>query len=127
MALIEKAGDANWKLKADEVMEWLRPYVIKVDRVAARPLLQFYYVITDENTSTLGRFLVYATILYTISPMSLIPSAVSKILGVLDEGATMIYVYKKVKEHITPTVDYKVEQIPNEWGGAKYELIEEQI
>ena len=124
-ALMEKIGDVDWKRKADEVMEWLRPYAIKVGRVAAKPLLQFYYVMTDEKTSTLDRILVYAAILYTISPVSLIPSAVFKVLGILDEGAAMMYVYKKVKERITPDIDYKVEQTLNEWLGAEYELVEE--
>ena len=124
-ALMEKIGDVDWKRKADEVMEWLRPYAIKVGRVAAKPLLQFYYVMTDEKTSTLDRILVYAAILYTISPVSLIPSAVFKVLGILDEGAAMMYVYKKVKERITPDIDCKVEQTLNEWFGAEYELVEE--
>lgn len=124
-ALLEKIGDVDWKRKADEVMEWLRPFAIKVGRVAAKLLLQFYYVMTDEKTSTLDRILVYAAILYTISPVSLIPSAVFKVLGVLDEGAAMLYVYKKVKERITPDIDYKVEQTLNEWFGNEYELIEE--
>ena len=124
-ALMEKIGDVDWKRKADEVMEWLRPYATKVGRVAAKPLLQFYYVMTDERTSTLDRILVYAAILYTVSPVSLVPSAVFKVLGVLDEGAAMLYVYKKVKEFITPDIDDKVEQTLNEWFGSEYELIEE--
>ena len=123
--LIEKIGDVDWKRKADEVMEWLKPYAIKVGRVAARPLLQFYYVMTDEKTSTLDRVLVYAAILYTISPVSLVPSAVFKVLGILDEGAALLYVYKKVKEWITPDIDRKVDNTLNEWFGAEYELVEE--
>lgn len=123
--LIEKIGDVDWRRKADEVMEWLKPYAIKVGRVAARPLLQFYYVMTDEKTSTLDRVLVYAAILYTISPVSLVPSAVFKVLGILDEGAAMLYVYKKVKECITPDIDRKVDNTLNEWFGAEYELVKE--
>ena len=82
-------------------------------------------MMTDERTSTLDRILVYAAILYTVSPVSLVPSAVFKVLGVLDEGAAMLYVYKKVKECITPDIDDKVEQTLNEWFGSEYELIEE--
>ena len=124
-ALMEKIGDVDWKGKAEEVMAWLKPYALKAGRVAAKPLLQFYYVMTDEGTSTLDRILVYACIIYTISPVSLVPSAVFKVLGILDEGAAMMYVYKKVKERITPDIDYKVEQTLNEWFGAEYELVEE--
>ena len=125
-ALMEKVGDVDWKRKADEVMAWLKPYAVKVGRVAAKPMLQFYYVMTGENTSTLDRILVYAAILYTISPVSLVPSAVYKVLGILDEGAAMMFVYKKVKERITPDIDNKVEQTLNEWFGTEYELINEE-
>ena len=125
-ALMEKVGDVDWKRKADEVMAWLKPYAVKVGRVAAKPMLQFYYVMTDEDTSTLDRILVYAAILYTISPVSLVPSAVYKVLGILDEGAAMMFVYKKVKERITPDIDNKVEQTLNEWFGTEYELIVEE-
>ena len=124
-ALMEKIGDVDWKGKAEEVMAWLKPYALKAGRVAAKPLLQFYYVMTDEGTSTLDRILVYACIIYTISPVSLVPSAVFKVLGILDEGAAMMYVYKKVKERITPDIEYKVEQTLSEWFGAEYELVEE--
>ena len=125
-ALMEKVGDVDWKRKADEVMAWLKPYAVKVGRVAAKPMLQFYYVMTDEDTSTLDRILVYAAILYTISPVSLVPSAVYKVLGILDEGAAMMLVYKRVKERITPDIDNKVEQTLNEWFGTEYELIIEE-
>ena len=125
-ALMEKVGDVDWKRKADEVMAWLKPYAVKVGRVAAKPMLQFYYVMTDEDTSTLDRILVYAAILYTISPVSLVPSAVYKVLGILDVGAAMMFVYKKVKERITPDIDNKVEQTLNEWFGTEYELIIEE-
>ena len=124
-ALMEKVGDVDWKGKAEEVMAWLKPYALKAGRVAAKPLLQFYYVMADEGTSTLDRILVYACIIYTISPVSLVPSAVFKVLGILDEGAAMMYVYKKVKERITPDIDNKVERTLNEWFGAEYELVEE--
>ena len=125
-ALMEKVGDVDWKRKADEVMAWLKPYAVKVGRVAAKPMLQFYYVMTDEDTAALDRILVYAAILYTISPVSLVPSAVYKVLGILDEGAAMMFVYKKVKERITPDIDNKVEQTLNEWFGTEYELIVEE-
>ena len=62
------------------------PWALKAGRVATRPMLQFYYVMEDDNTSTLDRVLIYATIIYTILPMDFIPSVVYKFLGVLDDG-----------------------------------------
>lgn len=78
----------------------------------------------DDNTSTLDRVLIYAAIIYTISPVSLLPSAVYHFLGVLDEGAALLYVYNKVKDMITPEINVKVEETLNAWFGPEYQWIE---
>ncbi len=105
-------------------MDKLRPWALKAGRVATRPLLQFYYVMDDDNTSTLDRVLIYAAIVYTILPMDFIPSVIYKFLGILDDGVAMLYVYKKIKNRITPKINAKVEDTLNEWFGAEYELVE---
>lgn len=122
-SLVEKVKDVNWKEKSVELLEKLKPYVKTVGRTAARPILQFYYVMTDENTSNMDRILVYAAIAYTVSPVSLIPAAVYKLLGVLDEGAAVLFVYNKVKDKITPEINEKVEQTLNDWLGCEYSLV----
>lgn len=104
-------------------MDKLRPWALKAGRVATRPLLQFYYVMDDDKTSTLDRVLIYAAIIYTILPMDLIPSTVYKLLGILDDGVAMLYVYKKIKDKITPEINAKVEDTLNDWFGVEYELI----
>jgi uncharacterized membrane protein YkvA (DUF1232 family) len=78
----------------------------------------------DENTSTLDRVLIYAAIVYTILPLDLIPSVIYKFLGVLDDGVAMLFVYKKIKNKITPEINAKVEETLNEWFGVEYEPIE---
>lgn len=124
-SLMERIKEVDWKGKSGELFDKLRPYALKAGRVAAKPMLQFYYVMTDENTPTLDKALVYAAIIYTISPVSLIPSAVYKLLGVLDEGAAVLYVYKKIKDRITPEINAKVNDTLNEWFGVEYVMIEE--
>ncbi len=121
--LLEKVKNIDWREKADELFKIIRPYAIKVGRAAATPLLQFWYVLHDDNTSTLDRVLIYAAIIYTIVPMDLIPRSVYKLLGVLDDGAAMLYVYKKIKDKITPEIMMKVEDTLNEWFGAEYEIL----
>ncbi len=123
-SLLGRLKDVDWKGKSRELYDKLYPYALKAGRVATKPLLQFYYVMTDENTSTLDKALVYAAIIYTISPVSLIPSAVYKLLGVLDEGAAVLYVYKKIKDKLTPEINAKVNDTLNEWFGVEYEMIE---
>ena len=104
-------------------MDKFRPWALKAGRVVTRPLLQFYYVMDDDNTSTLDRVLIYAAIIYTILPMDLIPSVIYKFLGILDDGVAMLFVYKKIKDKITPEINARVEDTLNEWFGVEYELI----
>ncbi len=122
--LLEKVKDVDWRGKINSLMDKLRPWALKAGRAATRPLLQFYYVMDDNNTSTLDRVLIYAAIVYTILPLDLIPSVVYKFLGILDDGVAMLYVYKKIKDKITPEINSKVEDTLNEWFGAEYELVE---
>ena len=122
--LLERVKNIDWCGKINALMNKLRPWALKAGRVATRPLLQFYYVMGDENTSTHDRVLIYAAIIYTIIPMDFLPRSVFKFLGVLDDGVAMLYVYKKIKNRITPEINAKVEDTLNEWFGVEYELIE---
>ena len=122
--LLERVKNIDWRGKINALMDKLRPWALKAGRVATRPILQFYFVMDDENTSTLDRVLIYAAIIYTILPMDLLPSVIYKFLGILDDGVAMLYVYKKIKDKITPEINAKVEDTLNEWFGVEYELIE---
>ena len=122
--LLEKVKNVDWRGKINALMNQWRPWALKAGRAATRPLLQFYYVMDDDNTSTLDRVLIYAAIVYTILPMDLIPSVIYKFLGILDDGVAMLFVYKKIKDKITPEINAKVEDTLNEWFGVEYELVE---
>ena len=124
LGLLEKVKNIDWRGKINALMYKLRPWALKAGRVATRPLLQFYYVMDDDTTSTLDRVLIYAAIIYTIIPMDFLPRSVFKFLGVLDDGVAMLYVYKKIKDKITPEINAKVEDTLNEWFGVEYELVE---
>ena len=124
--LLEEAKPIDWRQKTSSLIDSIRPYALKAGRVVARPLLQFYYVLEDDKTSTLDRALIYAAIIYTISPVSILPSAIYKLIGVLDEGAAVMFVYKKVKDKITPAINAKVDHTLNDWFGVEYEMIKEE-
>ena len=120
--LLDKVKNVDWRGKINTLMDMSRPWALKTGRVATRPLLQFYYVM-DDNTLTLDRVLIYAAIIYTILPMDFLPCAIYKFLGVLDDGVAILYVYKKIKDKITPEINAKVEDTLNEWFGVEYELV----
>ena len=121
--LLEKVKNIDWRGKMNALMGKLRPWALKAGRAATRPLLQFYYVMDDDNTSTLDRVLIYAAIIYAILPMDLLPSVIYKFLGILDDGVAMLYVYKKIKDKITPEINAQVEDTLNDWFGVEYELV----
>lgn len=123
-SLVERVGRIDWRGRINALMDKLRPWALKVGRVATRPLLQFYFVMEDEKTSTLDRVLIYAAIIYTIVPMDFMPRSVMKLLGVLDDGVAMLYVYNKIKTRITPEINARVEDVLNDWFGVEYELVE---
>ena len=123
--LMAKVKNIDWRGNINALMDKLRPWALKAGRVATRPLLLFYYVLNDENTSALDRLLIYAAIVYTILPMDLLPRAVFRFLGVLDDGVAMLYVYKKIKDKITPEINAKVDDLLNEWFGMEYGLVDE--
>lgn len=122
--LLEMVKNVDWRGKINALMDKVRPWALKAGRAAARPLLQFYCVLDDDNTSTLDRVLIYAAIVYTIMSFDLVPRTVYKFLGVLDDGVAMLYVYKKIKNRITPEINAKVEDTLNEWFGVEYEMVE---
>ena len=122
--LLEEVKNVDLRAKINALMNTLRPWALKAGRATTRPLLQFYYVMDDDKTSTLDRVLIYAAIIYTILPMDFIPRAIYNLLGVLDDGVAMLFVYKKIKDKITPEVNAKVEDTLNEWFGVEYELVE---
>ena len=122
--LLERVKNIDWRAKVNALMEKLRPWAVKAGRVATRPLLQFYYVMDDDSTSMLDRVLIYGAIIYTSLPTDVIPRAVYKFFGVLDDGVAILYVYKKVKDKITPEINIKVEETLNAWFGPEYAWIE---
>ena len=55
--LLERVKNIDWRGKIYALMDKLRPWAFKAGRVVTRPLLQFYYVMDDDNTSTFDRVL----------------------------------------------------------------------
>ena len=121
--IIEKVKSVDLTKKIRSLMEKLRPWALKAGRVTARPILQFYYVLEDENTSTLDKVMIYGAIAYVIFPLDLLPRSVFKLLGVLDDGVAILFVYKRIKGRITPEIVRRVEERLDEWFGVEFEVV----
>jgi uncharacterized membrane protein YkvA (DUF1232 family) len=116
---LDKLKDVDWKAKSSDIFRKIGNYAKKAGRIATKPLLQLYYVLTMGETTTLEKALIVGAILYTVMPFSLISAKAHKILGRLDEGLAVLYVIKKVQNKITPEISAKVEETLNAWFGAQ--------
>ncbi|MBO6075047.1 MAG: DUF1232 domain-containing protein [Paludibacteraceae bacterium] len=122
-SLVEKLKDVNWKEKFAEMWDFIKEYARKAGRMAAKPLLQFYYVVTDGETTTAEKAMIYACIAYVVLPFSLLPRAAYKLLGIMDEAAAVLFVYTKIKDKITPAIEIEVENTLDAWFGAEYSIV----
>lgn len=120
---LEKLKNIDWRKETSQLFDKINKYAIKAGRVASHPILQFYYVLTDADTTVTEKAMIYAAIIYTVLPISLIPQSVFKFLGIFDEGAAVIFVYKKIKSKITPEINSKVDNTINDWFGVEYKDI----
>lgn len=123
--LLEKVKNTDWRRKIDDLTDAVRKYSLRAGRIAAKPVLQFWYVLNDAETTTAEKTLIYGAIIYTVMPVSILPRRLFGLLGVLDEGVAVMYVYNKIKSKITPEIDAKVEATLDRWFTeyAIYEII----
>ena len=121
--LVEKLKSVDWAQKFAALRQYVLPYAKKAGRVATKPILLFYYVVTDSETSTLEKALIYGCIAYVVLPFSILPRVIYRFLGVMDEAAAVLFIYSKIKDKITPAFETKVESTLDAWFGAEYEVV----
>ena len=121
--LVNQLRDVDWHEKFASLRAFIVKYGTKAGRIAAKPLLLFYYVVTDSETTTLEKAMIYGCIAYVVMPFSLLPRVVYKFIGIMDEAAAVLYVYNKIKDKITPAIAVKVETTLDSWFGADYAVI----
>lgn len=120
--LLDKLKNINWRLYWFKVMRPIKKYSKKVGRIACTPLLKLWFVLDDPKTSTWEKAMIYAAIIYTVSPMSIIPAYLYRFLGILDEGAAILYVINKVQDKMTPAIELRVKFTLDNWFGPEYSV-----
>lgn len=113
--LIEKLKNVNLREKYADLSQRIKVYAKKAGRVAAKPLLIFYYVLKDESLTSKDKMIIYGCILYVISPVSIIPQHVFRLLGVMDEATAILVVIRRVRDRVTPEIVQKAEATLAEW------------
>ena len=121
--LVERLQKTDWKGESQKVLGFLRKYALRAGRIAAKPLLQFYYVMTDENVTARDKALIYGSLLYILVPGDIISRKVFHMLGIMDDIGAVMIVYTRIKNKITPAINFKVEETLDEWFGTKFDVV----
>lgn len=123
--LLDRLRNVNWKTQFALLWDKLKTYALQAGRVATKPILTFYYVMHQTETTTLEKALIYGAIAYIIIPSDLLPRRTLSILGILDDAAVIAYVYKKISSKITIEITNKVEDTLDRWFGAEAVILNE--
>lgn len=121
--LVNRLKEVDWSSKFASLWNHIVTYGSKAGRIAIKPILLFYYVVTDSETTTAEKAMIYGCIAYVVMPFSILPRAVYKFIGIMDEAAAVLYVYNKISDKITPAIQAKAEATLDAWFGAEYEVI----
>lgn len=124
--LFGKLTNVNWSENFSSLLgkdcSNLKEYALRVGRIAAKPFVTFFYVVRDEQTTTLEKVLIFAAIAYVLSP-SLVSKRVFRFLGVLDDSIAIAFVFNKIADKVTPEISAKVEATLDAWFGVVVEVL----
>ena len=81
--LLEQLKSTDWKSQFAQLWDKIKTFVLRAGRVATKPILTFYHVMRDSETTTLEKALIYGAIAYIVIPADLLPRKVLGFLGVL--------------------------------------------
>lgn len=100
---------------AEKIFDAIKGYSAKGGRAVTKTLLELYYVMVDKTTPNTDRILIGAALAYQVLPQDLLPKSKFGLLGFLDNAAALAFVYKKVKNSITPEISFRVNSTLNKW------------
>ena len=96
-------------------------FVEKISRVAKRAgsklvyaALILYYTLQSDQISVKDKAIIIGALGYLISPLDVMPDAIP-IVGLTDDLAVLIYVFKKVWSDIDPAIQEKAKAKLSEW------------
>lgn len=111
----------------DVLWDRISTFAVKAGRVSARPILILYFVMVSKGTPKADKLLILSTLSYLILPIDILDAKRLPIIGWLDELSSAGVAISRVKKHITPEIEQKVDAILDRWFPeyTSYELITE--
>lgn len=87
----------------------------KVGIEATRIMLELFYVMKSPETGMINKSLIVAALGYQLLPEDVLPRDKFGLLGLLDNGITLAFAYKRVKSSVTPEIERQVNSILESW------------
>ena len=105
----------------------LSTFARKAGRTTTRPMLLLYYVMKSKGTPKADKLMIFSALSYILFPIDILDAKRLPIIGWFDEIASISVAYQKVRKHITPEMESKVDDILDRWFPeyTPYELITE--
>ena len=113
----------------DVLWDRISTFAIKAGRVSTRPILILYFVMTSKGTPRADKLLIFSTLSYLILPIDILDAKRLPVIGWVDEIGAIGVSISKVKKHITPEIEAKVDAILDKWFPeyTQYELIPDEV
>ena len=102
-------------LNASQLWESIKTYSKKAGRVAARPVLLLYFVMSEDSTPRSTKVLIGSALAYLVLPINIISMKRHPLIGWVDEAASIAIVYQKVKKYITPEIERETDEVLDKW------------
>ncbi|MBP5500494.1 MAG: hypothetical protein J6Y05_07335 [Bacteroidales bacterium] len=102
-------------LKSGALLEKIKSGAQTAGREATKVSLECYQVMTAETTPTVDKVIIGAALAYQFMPNLMNRDNFGPILSLLDNAVTLAIAYNRVKTHVTPEIEEKVNLQLSEW------------
>lgn len=117
----------NFFLKTDYFLRKIKKTAKNIGRTGLKPILTLYFIMKSPLTPKSDKLIIMGALAYLALPINILSSKNLPIIGWADEIAAIILTYKKMKKHITPEIENRVNTFLNEWlpEYTDYEIVTE--
>ena len=114
----------------ENILTVIKKSAKQLGRSTTKMMLELYYVLKSPSTSLEDKTVIVAALGYQLLPKDLLSRKKFGLLGLVDNGITIVAAYKRMKSSITPEIEQQVNATLNRWFGEdttgfdKYEVVD---
>ncbi len=102
-------------LRGGDLLEKIKAGAGTAGKEATRVALECYQVMQAETTPTVDKLIIGAALAYQFMPNLMDKDNFGPILSLLDNAVTLAIAYNRVKAHVTPEIETKVNAQLAQW------------